>query len=257
MSRILWLLCCIFVARAVTPRTLAEQPTTQDVIAIDVLLEPDATMIHRAKAANALLRKNYPRGYLLDASHPPHISMVQRYVHSGDLQAIAAAVSKVATLEKVTDLSLKGTGYQPKGTGEGDIGVALMTVEVSPRLRRLEDKMVEAIQPFAVSGGTANAFVPNTDGSSVNTKTVKYVEEFVPASSGKRYFAYAMVGLAPMDFLRQLQAEPFDVFSFRPTGVAIYQLGDYGAARKSLWSSIPPKATKGGSSIYRWLFHAK
>jgi hypothetical protein len=46
-----------------------ENPVT----AIDIALEPDATMIQHAEAANALLRQVFPTGYALDATHRPHI----------------------------------------------------------------------------------------------------------------------------------------------------------------------------------------
>ena len=49
----------------------AEAPVT----AIDILLEPDATMIKQAEAANKRLLKSYPKGFALDKTHQPHISM--------------------------------------------------------------------------------------------------------------------------------------------------------------------------------------
>src|SRR6476659_10029313 len=48
-----------------------ENPVT----AIDIALEPDATMIQHAEATNALLRQVFPTGYALDATHRPHITM--------------------------------------------------------------------------------------------------------------------------------------------------------------------------------------
>ena len=45
------------------------------VTAIDIALEPDATMMQHAEAANAILLKAFPKGYTLDASHQPHITM--------------------------------------------------------------------------------------------------------------------------------------------------------------------------------------
>ena len=44
------------------------------VTAIDIALEPDATMIQHAKAANARLLKEFPKGFALDATHHPHVS---------------------------------------------------------------------------------------------------------------------------------------------------------------------------------------
>ena len=42
------------------------------VTAIDILLEPDATMVQHAQADNARLLKAYPDGFALDATHHPH-----------------------------------------------------------------------------------------------------------------------------------------------------------------------------------------
>lgn len=48
-----------------------------DVIAIDIALEPDAAMMHRAEAANEVLRKNFPQGFALDDTHHAHITVLQ------------------------------------------------------------------------------------------------------------------------------------------------------------------------------------
>ena len=57
------------------------KPTTAGkVIAIDVLLEPDQTMISKAEAINARLRGDYKAGYELDATHSPHVTLLQRFV---------------------------------------------------------------------------------------------------------------------------------------------------------------------------------
>ena len=54
-----------------------------DVTAIDVLLEPDATMLQHSAASNARLLKVYPKGFALDATHNPHITLIQRFVRTG------------------------------------------------------------------------------------------------------------------------------------------------------------------------------
>ena len=55
------------------------------VTAIDILLQPDATMLRHSAADNASLLKAYPKGFALDASHSPHITMLQCFVHTADL----------------------------------------------------------------------------------------------------------------------------------------------------------------------------
>lgn len=50
------------------------------VTAIDILLEPDATMLQHCEANKAQLLKVYPQGFALDMAHRPHITLIQRFV---------------------------------------------------------------------------------------------------------------------------------------------------------------------------------
>src|SRR4029078_9055574 len=75
-----------------------ENPVT----AIDIALEPDATMIQHAEAANARLLKGFPKGFRLDATHHPHISILQRYVRTADLDKVYAAAGKSLADEQFT-----------------------------------------------------------------------------------------------------------------------------------------------------------
>ena len=46
--------------------------------AIDILILPDDTMLEQAKAWNSRLLKGAPSGFVLDAKHTPHTSLLQR-----------------------------------------------------------------------------------------------------------------------------------------------------------------------------------
>src|SRR6188474_524862 len=81
------------------------------VTAINIALEPDATMINHAEAANARLRKIFPEGYALDATHRPHITMLQRFVRTTDLDKVYAAVGGVLVWEKPAGWTLKAFKY--------------------------------------------------------------------------------------------------------------------------------------------------
>ena len=83
----------------------AEEPNP--VTAIDILLEPDATMIKNATAANERLLKTFPKGFALGKTHQPHISCLQRYVKTADLDKVYVAVGKVLAEEKPTSWKLK------------------------------------------------------------------------------------------------------------------------------------------------------
>jgi len=206
-------------------------PADKNLIAIDVMLEPDRTMVVKANALNARLRGDYPAGYSLDATHQPHVSMLQRFVRVTDLDAVTAAVEKVLAAERPTDLQLtaKAIDY----VMWAGVAVTVLLVDRTPELMRLEQKIVDAVTPFSVSGGTAAAFV----GADANAETVAYVETFVPKSSGPNYIPHVTAGVAREAFVKQLKTEPFQAFNFKPDGVAIYQLGNFGTASKELWQS--------------------
>ncbi len=78
------------------------------VTAIDILLEPDATMVQHAQADNARLLKAYPDGFALDATHHPHITMLQQFVRTADLGKVYTAANRILANEKVTSWNLKG-----------------------------------------------------------------------------------------------------------------------------------------------------
>jgi len=205
------------------------QPTADQLIAIDVLLEPDHTMVEKSNAVNARLRGNYPAGYALDATHAPHVTLLQRFVRVKDLDAVTAALTKLFATERPTDLQLKAKGHE-YGMWAG-FAVTVYAVDLTPELMRLHQKVIAAVAPFSVSSGSAGAFV----GTRINAETIGWVEHFVPESSGPKYWPHVTLGVAHEDFVKQLKAEPFESFSFKVDGVAVYQLGNFGTAAKKLW----------------------
>ena len=207
------------------------QTTDDKLIAIDILLEPDQTMISKATAVNARLRGNYAAGYELDATHAPHVTLLQRFVRAKDFDAVTTAITKVLAAERPTDLQLKAKGIN--NVIWGGVAVTVFVVERTPELLRLHQKVIDALTPFSVSGGTAAAFV----GADANAETIGWVETFVPKSSGDNYIPHVTMGVAKEDFVKQLKAEPFEAFTFKPVGVGIYQLGNFGTAAKKLWQN--------------------
>lgn len=52
-----------------------------------------------------------------------------------------------------------------------------------------------------------------------------------------QYNPHITIGLAHEDFLKELIAQPYQKFTFKSSAVSIYHLGDFGTARKKLWTS--------------------
>ena len=212
-----------------------ENPVT----AIDIALEPDATMIQHAEAANARLLKVFPKGFALDATHHPHISILQRYVRTADLDKVYAAAGKVLSDEKVASWKLKASKYYY--IPWKDIGLGGIVVEPTDDLLRLQQELIDAVAPFTEKTGTAAAYVTTPADPEINQPTIDYVAAFVPKETGKNFNPHVTIGVAPQDYLKEMLAEPFDVFTFSPAGASVYQLGNFGTARKELkaWDLKP------------------
>jgi 2'-5' RNA ligase len=202
-------------------------------IAINVLLDPDAGTVERARAMNARLRENFPQGFALDADHAPHITLLQRFVRSADLDAIANAVKGVLQTEPSLKWETRAIGLY--ALVEGSLGLAGIVIEPTPDLRRLQQKVIDAVAPFPVEQGTAEAFAPRPDSAAIGRATVDYVDTFAGLRTGTNYHPHLTIGIGTRDFVDALKAEPFEPFPVRADSVSMYQLGDYGTARRKLY----------------------
>jgi 2'-5' RNA ligase len=201
-------------------------------IAINVLLDPDAATVEKARATNARLRQNYPEGFALDDDHAPHITVLQRFVRTADLDKIAKAVTEVLRTEQSMNWESQATGYYD--LAYKNLGLVGIVIEPTPDLRRLQQRIIDVIAPFAVANGTGDAFAPRLDGGDISLPTVDYVNNFVGPRTGTNYHPHLTIGIGTRDFVDALKAEPFEAFTFRAVSVSIYQVGDYGVAQRKL-----------------------
>jgi hypothetical protein len=210
-----------------------------DLMAIDILLDPDETMLDSAKFYNDLMRENYsgPGSFSLDAANNPHITVLQCFVKRADLEKVSASVALVIEREKPLndELTTSGFYYIPLN----GLGLAGITANTTPKLLIFQSKIIEALRPFLQVGNNAG-FVQNADGKEITAGTKEYVNAFVPEHSGVKYNPHVTIGLAREDFLKVLLAKPYNSFRFKSVSVSIYQLGDFGTAQKKLWTSLTP-----------------
>jgi hypothetical protein len=211
-------------------------PDPTQVTAIDIALEPDAAMLQHAQALNARLRSVYPKGFALDASHPPHITLLQRFVRTADLNKVYSAAARVLADANVTGMKLKALkiDYRPNQ----ELGLADIVVEPTPELIKLQQNLIDAVAPFTAKTGTAAAFVTTAEDPIVHAATIDAVASFVPKASGKNFNPHLAVGSATRDYLKTLRAEPFEAFTFSLAGASAYHLGNDGTARKQLLALV-------------------
>lgn len=226
-------LCLLLTACTSTQNVKTTNVEQQPVTAIDILLEPDATMLQHAAAVNARLLKVYPKGFALDALHTPHITLIQRYVRTADLDKVYAAAGNVLTSKKITDWTLKAFKYYY--LPDKDIGVAGIVIEPTADLLKLQQELIDAVAPYTAKTGTAAAFATTPESPNVEPAAMfDYVATFVPKYTGEHFNPHVTVGVATQDYLKGMLAEPFDEFTFSPANASVYQLGSYGTAMKKL-----------------------
>lgn len=204
-----------------------------DIVAIDILLRPDATMLRHAAANNARLLGVFPKGFALDDTHTPHITMLQCFVRRADLPKLYAALDKVFAVSNVNAMKLEAFKlyYLPAG---GGLGVAGIVAKVTPELRKLQAEIIAAAMPFNLRGGPIGAFTAPHDNPATDAALIDYVSKFEQIGAGEHFNPHVSTGNAPIVYLDQMIAEPFASFTFSPQGAAVYQLGPFGTAVKKL-----------------------
>ena len=125
------------------------------------------------EAANERLLKVFPKGFALGKTHQPHISTLQRYVKTADLDKVYEAVGKVLAEEKPTGWKLKAYKYYYIPWKE--IGLAGIVIEPTDDLLRYQQKLIDAVTPFTVATGTAAAYVTTKEDPDINQPTIDYV----------------------------------------------------------------------------------
>ena len=214
-------------------------PAQPKTTAIDILLEPDSTMIKYSNANNARLLAVFPKSFALDAEHRPHITLIQRFVRTEDLDKVYAAAERVLVSANVNAMKLEAFKYYYAPAGA--VGVAGICAKPTPEIIKLQADLIAAVKPFTVETGSIDAFTAAHDNPTNDAALIQYVSTFVPKMSGEHFNPHVSTGVAPRDYLDKMNTEAFQSFVFSPAGAAVYQLGPFGTAAKKLkaWELKP------------------
>jgi 2'-5' RNA ligase superfamily len=202
------------------------------VTAIDIALKPDRTMVRRARADNARLLKAYPEGFALDATHHPHLTLIQQFVRTADLDRVHAAADAAFAGKRAANWRLKAIRHYYIPTPP--LGIAGIVVELTEDLLELQRKLLDAVAPFTEKTGTPAAFFSTEGGRDIQPGLIDYVADFVTVAAGEKFNPHVTIGVAPETYLDKMFAEPFKAFTFSPVGAAVYHLGTFGAVREEL-----------------------
>src|SRR6266581_607658 len=165
-------------------------------------------MLKHAEAYNARLLKVYPKGFALDAAHRPHITMLQCYVRTADLDKVFAAAHKVLAAANVNAMKLEAFKYYYAPGGA--IGVAGICAKPTPEILKLQADIIAAMKPFTVETGPISAFTAPHDDAALDAIMIEYVSTFVPKQTGENFNPHVSTGVALREYLDQMLAEPFE-----------------------------------------------
>jgi hypothetical protein len=92
-----------------------------------------------------------------------HISLLQQFVRTDDLDKVYAAATAVLAKEKPTSWTLKAFKYYY--IPSPPVGLAGIVVEPTEDLHRLQDELIAAVKPYTVETGTPAAFFSDEGGT--------------------------------------------------------------------------------------------
>ncbi len=205
----------------------------KNIIAIDVLLTPSEKMTEQAIYLNKLMMQNNPASFHLDTLSIPHITLVQCFVHESDLPKIENELQGLYQYIKEDTLRAKRLVYSP----DQEESFATIQIQKSKLLLFLHEEAIKRLKPYMLVQGSSKAFVPNTDGTPIDSFTLSYVPKFVEKYSHENFQPHISLGVAQVDFLEMLAQRVFSPLEFQASSLAIYQMGDSGTAKKQLWKS--------------------
>jgi len=147
-----------------------------DLTAVDIMIQPDANAIARARQVNRRMPLSIPAGITLDDTHLPHITMLQRYLITANLDQAYAAIEATLAATDVAALSyhVPGITYSEHWGPPGQ-AAAVLGVHPNQQVLDLQANLLAAVTPFTGSGGTDAAFVTDP-GQQISATTKDWVE---------------------------------------------------------------------------------
>jgi hypothetical protein len=160
------------------------------------------------------------------------VSLVQQFVRQEDVARVGPVVAKALEGTPAPErLDVTGIDVAPWN------GEAMVSLRVEPTavLLHLQEALVAALIPLAAPAGDAAAFVRDAPETVIDITTIGYVSSFVLKQTGDKFQPHVTVGTTTPAGATALKNESFARQSGGVKGVAVYQLGNSGTARRRLW----------------------
>ncbi len=203
-------------------------------LAIDLLLLPDEAARRIAVSLNARLREAGGHGFAFDATHEPHITVLQRCIATADLDEVLAAAARAAETADLGATRLRATGLVWGGFDTRPPAVLVsIDLALAPALRTLHRTVLGALERLPAPRPQASAFFSLPDETPAGPDAVEYVARFVPEHADEHYAPHLSIGVADEATADRLQAA-FTPFQLGISALGVYQIGEFGSARRRL-----------------------
>ena len=204
--------------------------TSEEIMVVDVALLLPEPVQERVRGINAALWAQEKDGFRFDATHLPHITLVQLFVQQKNLPALVKSIDSV--LRSVSQLLLRVVGIGRAGT------TSHFLLERMPELQDLHEKLMDAVAPLEEPPGTTAAFFAS--GEPARPSDVEWVAQYRSQASRNNYWPHITLGVgSPKESPKELM-EPFD---FAASRVALCHLGRFCTCRAVLheWNLLSTK----------------
>lgn len=202
-----------------------------DIIAINVLLAPEAEIQTKSIELNKKIVENNPANFTLNDKQIPHITLLQAYVHERALPVIQNELKELVDTAGDLLLEVDALAYS-EDTARS---FSMINIKRDTALQQLHEEIIHRLQPFILTNGGPEAFALQPDHAEIDAFTLEYVPVFVRNHSFDNFNPHISLGTADTTLLKALTAEVDAIRPFRVSYLGIYQLGREGVARQLLW----------------------
>jgi 2'-5' RNA ligase len=201
-----------------------------ELIALDVAILPPPDVSEKAVAISVALPAEDFQGLRLDASHLPHVTLMQLFARGDQLEPLLGQVEAIA--RSTAPMPLRVTGAAKHGD------TVSIAIENTPPLAALHEQLMDALREFEHLQGGADAFVDRD----ARLRDVLWVAGYRAKSSLLSFRPHITLGHAS-------QAPVIDPFTFEAVTVAVCHLGRFCTCRhvfrQGTLSSVSPAGARG------------
>ena len=177
-------------------------------IAMDVAVLPPPDVSRQAMDYSATLSADSDNALRLDAEHLPHITLTQQFIREEELDAAFERIDEV--VREYHPLRIRVTGAARAGH------TLVMTVERTPELVTLHERIMEALRGFERAEGGPGSFV----GWDARLGDVLWVSGYRLKSSFAQYEPHITIGHGD-------ETPGVEPFAFDATTIAACHLGRF------------------------------